>query len=71
MVELQLPKDWSVEADALYHPLRYDHASIPSGTLDGAGRDPAVIATRERSDRRYTARTVYGFDRNPDQRRDI
>jgi hypothetical protein len=33
MVEVQLPRDWSVEVDGLYHPLRIENARLyPDGT---------------------------------------
>ena len=35
LLELQLPKNWSIEVDGLYHPLRFNSAAIlPNGTLN-------------------------------------
>ena len=43
MFEFRLPGNWSVEADGLYHPLRYDLASVlPNGTLIGVSPSPVI-----------------------------
>ena len=43
MLEFQLPKDWSIEVDGLYHPLRFDSAAIlPSGALNGVSPSPVI-----------------------------
>lgn len=46
MVEFQLPGDWSIEADGLFHTLRFDSAGIePNGTLNSVS--PSPVATWE------------------------
>jgi hypothetical protein len=43
MLEFQLPKDWSVEVDGLFHPLRFEFGTIlPNGTLIGGSPSPVV-----------------------------
>jgi hypothetical protein len=43
MVELRLPKDWSIEVDGLFHPLRYDLGLLlPNGTLSGGSPSPVI-----------------------------
>jgi hypothetical protein len=43
MIEFQLPRDWSIEVDGLYHPLRYDIATIsPNGTLALGSPSPVI-----------------------------
>jgi hypothetical protein len=43
MLEFQLPKDWSIEVDGLYHPLRFDSAAIlPNGTLNSVSPSPVI-----------------------------
>ena len=43
MLEFQLPQDWSVELDGLYHPLRYNSAGIlPNGTLNSVSPSPVI-----------------------------
>lgn len=42
-MEFQLPRNWSIEVDGLYHPLRYDIATIsPTGTLALGSPQPAA-----------------------------
>jgi hypothetical protein len=43
MLEFQLPADWSIEVDGLYHPLRYDGATIyPNGTVTLGSPSPVI-----------------------------
>ena len=42
MLELQLPKDWSIEVDALFHPLRFDENHYANGTLHNFQPLPVV-----------------------------
>jgi len=43
MLEFRLPRDWSVEVDGLYHPLRFDGATIyPNGTVTLGSPSPVI-----------------------------
>ena len=43
MFEFQLPKDWSIEVDGLYHPLRFDSAVIEqNGILNSVSPSPVI-----------------------------
>ena len=42
MLELQLPNDWSIEVDALFHPLRFDEDHYADGTLHNVQPLPVV-----------------------------
>ena len=43
MLEYQFPKDWSIEVDGLFHPLRFDFGTIlPNGTLIGGSPSPVM-----------------------------
>ncbi len=43
MFELQFPKDWSIEVDGLFHPLRFEFGTIlPNGTLIGGSPSPVI-----------------------------
>src|SRR5580704_6104863 len=43
MIEFQLPKDWSIEVDGVFHPLRFDFGVIsPNGTLNGGSPSPVM-----------------------------
>jgi hypothetical protein len=43
MLEFQLPQNWSVEVDGLYHPLRFDGATLyPNGTLTLGSPSPVI-----------------------------
>jgi hypothetical protein len=43
MLELHLPKDWSIEVDGLFHPLRFESGVIlPNGTLVGGSPSPVM-----------------------------
>jgi len=43
MLEFQFLKDWSIEVDALFHPLRFDFGTIlPNGTLMGGSPSPVT-----------------------------
>ena len=43
LLELQLPKNWSIEVDGLYHPLRFNSAAIlPNGTLNSVSPSPVI-----------------------------
>jgi hypothetical protein len=43
MLEFQFPKDWSIEVDGLFHPLRFDFGTIlPNGTLTGGSPSPVM-----------------------------
>jgi hypothetical protein len=42
-VEFQLPKNWSLEVDGLYHPLRFDFGAIlPDGALNSVSPAPVI-----------------------------
>jgi hypothetical protein len=43
MIEFQLTKNWSIEVDGLFHPLRYEFGIIlPNGTLMGGSPSPVI-----------------------------
>ena len=43
MLELRLPKNWSIEVDGLYHPLRFNSAGmLPNGTLTSVSPSPVI-----------------------------
>ena len=43
MFEFQLPKEWSIEVDGLYHPLRFDSAVIEqNGILNSVSPSPVI-----------------------------
>jgi hypothetical protein len=43
MLEFQFLKDWSIEVDGLFHPLRFDFGTIlPNGTLIGGSPSPVT-----------------------------
>jgi len=43
MVEFKFPRDWSIEVDGLFHPLRFEFGTIsPSGTLIGGSPSPVM-----------------------------
>jgi hypothetical protein len=43
MLEFQLPRDWSIEVDGLFHPLRFEFGTIlPNGTLIGGSPSPVM-----------------------------
>src|ERR1700677_134805 len=42
MLELQLPNDWFIEVDALFHPLRFDEDHYANGTLHNGQPLPVV-----------------------------
>ena len=43
MLEFQLPKDWSIEIDGVFHPLRFEFGTIlPNGTLIGGSPSPVM-----------------------------
>jgi Outer membrane protein beta-barrel domain len=43
MLEFQLPQNWSIEVDGMYHPLRYDLASIlPGGAMTSPSLEPVI-----------------------------
>jgi hypothetical protein len=43
MIEFQLPKNWSIEVDGLFHPLRFEFGVIsPNGTLIGGSPSPVM-----------------------------
>jgi hypothetical protein len=42
MLELQLPNNWSIEADALFHPLRFDEDHFANGILHNSQPLPVV-----------------------------
>ncbi len=42
MLEYRLPNDWSIEVDALFHPLRFDEDHYAGGTLHNSQPLPVV-----------------------------
>src|SRR5579862_753201 len=42
MLELRLPENWSIEVDALFHPLRFDEDHYADGTLHNIQPLPVV-----------------------------